>query len=438
MVKSKKEKEKNRRKVKFIRRYIVFVSKDHYNPLGIVRTLGEAHIKPIVVVVKGEPKLVSKSRYVKIKHFVDSPEDGLKLILSKYAVSKTEKSFILTGDDVTVSLLDMHYNELKDYFYFYNAGENGRIRQFMNKDVLNHLALKHGFNVPRTWKVSPGEIPEDLEYPIITKATHSFGAEWKNIVFICRNEEDLCEAFKKIKSEKILLQQYIEKTDEQSYEGFSVNHGKNVFFSVQNNEVYHLKDKYAPFWRNKNVHDKSFTAKVSRMLAEIGFEGIFEFEFIVGADKKLYFLEINFRNTANGWTTTVAGMPSATLWCASMFEGKIVNGCYKEIPDGFTTMAECFDYDVRVKTGRISRREWMKQYKKANAKLYRGRKDIRPFFSFLWYKYTKMRVEKKYGKGKGERIMELIIILFLGGWIFIGGYLSYRNIRKEYRGDETK
>ena len=73
----------------------------------------------------------------------------------------------------------------------------------------------------------------------------------KNIVFICRNEEDLCEAFKKIKSEKILLQQYIEKTDEQSYEGFSVNHGKNVFFSVQNNEVYHLKDKYAPFWRNK-------------------------------------------------------------------------------------------------------------------------------------------------------------------------------------------
>lgn len=172
-----KEKQKIRKKVNFIRKYIVFVSKDHYNPLGIVRTLGEAHIEPIVVVVKGEPKLVSKSKYVKVKHFVDSPEEGLKLILSKYAVSKTEKSFILTGDDVTVSLLDRHYEKLKDYFYFYNAGENGRIRRFMNKDELNRLALKHGFNIPRTWKVSPGEIPEDLEYPIMTKAVHSFGAE---------------------------------------------------------------------------------------------------------------------------------------------------------------------------------------------------------------------------------------------------------------------
>lgn len=377
--------------MEFIRNYIVFVSKDHYNPLGIVRTLGEAQIEPIVVVVKGKPQLVSKSRYVKVKHLVDNPEEGLKLIISKYAVSKSEKSFILTGDDITVSLLDKYYEKLKDYFYFYNAGESGRIRQFMNKDEMNRLAIKHGFNIPRTWKVSPGEIPEDLEYPIITKAINSFGAEWKDIVFICHNEIELRETYKKIKSEKILLQQYIEKTDEQSYEGFSVSRGKDVFFSVQNNEVYHLKDKYAPFWINKNINDKIFITKASGMLAEIGFEGIFEFEFMVGEDGKLYFLEINFRNTANGWTTTVAEMPSVTLWCKSMLEGKIVDGCYKKIPDGFTTMAECFDYDVRVKTGIISYKEWIKQYRKVNAKLYKGRNDFRPFFSFIWYKFTKMR-----------------------------------------------
>ena len=79
MVKSKKEKEKNRRKVKFIRRYIVFVSKDHYNPLGIVRTLGEAHIKPIVVVVKGEPKLVlhcvNSSEYAPAVYVICKPHE---------------------------------------------------------------------------------------------------------------------------------------------------------------------------------------------------------------------------------------------------------------------------------------------------------------------------------------------------------------------------
>ena len=39
--------------------------------------------------------------------------------IEKYA-QKGEKSFILTGDDVAVMTLDKHYNELKDYFYFYN------------------------------------------------------------------------------------------------------------------------------------------------------------------------------------------------------------------------------------------------------------------------------------------------------------------------------
>ena len=53
-------------------------------------------------------------------------------------------------------------------------------------------------------------------------------------------------------------------------------------------------------------------------------------------------------------------------------------------------MAECFDYDARVKKGIISKKEWNKQYKSAQAKLYLGRKDFIPFLSFMWYKLTKM------------------------------------------------
>lgn len=373
-----------------MREYIVFVSKDHYNPVGIVRTLGEAGIRPIAVVVKSDPQMVTKSKYVKKKYIVNSPEEGLKLIFSKYAKSKKEKSFILTGDDLTVSLLDKHYNKLKDYFYFYNAGEAGKVRKYMDKDTICALAVKHGFCIPKTWKVKTGEIPADITYPVMTKAINSFGKEWKSIVFICENESQLKEAYEKIQSESILIQSYIKKKDEQSYEGFSVDHGNDVAFTVQNNEVYHLEDKYAPYWKNKNVDDKDFIKKASAMIKEMGFEGIFEFEFMVGNDEKLYFLEINLRNTANGWETTVAGMPEVILWCKAMLKGKIDDGWYKKIPEGFTTMAECFDYDARVKTGLISKNEWMKQYKAANAKLYRGRHDIRPFLSFMWYKFRKM------------------------------------------------
>lgn len=382
--------------MKQMRRYIVFVSKDHYNPLGIVRTLGEAGLNPIAVVVRSEPKQVALSKYVKEKYYVDNPEEGVRLILDKFADNKNEKSFILTGDDVTVMTLDKHYDELKDYFYFYNAGKTGRIAEVMNKDYMCELAAKHGFTVAKTWKVSPGEIPEDIEYPVITKAVNSFGEEWKGIVRICRNEQDLLEAYKNIKkSSHILLQKYMEKVDEQSYDGFSINQGNDVFFTVQNNEMFHIPGQYAPYWKNRNVDDQEFIKKAKGFISEIGFEGIFEIEFLVADDGTLYFLEINLRNTVNGWTSTVAGMPLATLWCESMERETIRSDIYREIPDGFTTMAECFDYDARVKKGLISRRDWMKQYKSVNAKLYRGRNDFLPFFSFMWYKLTKMNQKHK-------------------------------------------
>ena len=53
-----------------MREYIVLVTKEHYNPLGIVRTLGEAGIRPIVVAVKGNLKFVGQSKYVKQKFYL--------------------------------------------------------------------------------------------------------------------------------------------------------------------------------------------------------------------------------------------------------------------------------------------------------------------------------------------------------------------------------
>ena len=343
-----------------------------------------------MVVFKTKPQLVTKSKYVKEKYIVSNIEEGLKLVVDKFG-NEAEKPFILTGDDVTVSILDEHYDELKDKFYFFNAGEAGRVKHFMNKDVVCDLAAKHGFNIPKTWKVSNGNIPNDLEYPVFIKAVNSFGKEWKEIVSVCNDEKDLREAYKNIKSDEVIIQKYIEKIDEQGCEGFSVNKGKDIFFSVWNREAYHLPKQYAPVWHNSNPTNEEFIQKASAMIEEIGFEGVFEFEFMVGKDNHLYFLEINFRNTVNGWETTCAGMPGITLWCESMLQNKIVDNCYCEIPDGFYTMAECFDYDVRVKGNILSHREWMKEYKNANAKLYRGRNDFMPFFSFMLYKFWHMR-----------------------------------------------
>lgn len=366
-------------------KFIVFVSKDHYNPVGIIRSLGEHGIKPYVVVVKSKPKLVKKSKFVKKCFVVDNSMDGLNLIISKFGHEK-EKPVILTGDDVTVSTLDQNYDLIKNKFLFFNAGQKGRIKKYMDKDVLNELAISCGFKVPKTWKIVDKVIPKDVEYPVITKAINSFGDEWKDIVFICNSEKELASKLSGIKSKTILIQQYITKVNEISYEGISINKGKETKFLMAFNQAYCISDKYTPLWNGYTLNDAEFVKKASLMISRIGLEGVFEFEFLEGADGHLYFLEINFRNTVLGWATNVAGMSNVVNWSKAMINGKIPNDISLTVPANFKAIAECFDYDVRVKGKMLTRKEWMKEYKKCDAKLYRGRNDIMPFLSFLFYK----------------------------------------------------
>lgn len=370
--------------------YIFLVTKEHYNPLNMIRSLGEKGIRPILVAVKGDLKFVGQSRYVKEKYYVDSTEEGIELIIKKFAGKGKEKSFILTGDDVTVAALDKYYDRLKDDFYFTNAGEAGKITHYMSKDLLNELVAKHGIRTARTWKVKVGDIPTDIEYPVMTKAMNSIGEEWKGIVFVCHNDEELREAFSKIKSKEVLLQQYVKKVDEVSFDGISIKQGGEVIVVMEAHQEYCLPNTYSPYWNIRNCENQEMQAKIIAVIKELGYEGIFEFEFIVDTEGNYWFLEINFRSTALGYATTVAGMSQVTLWCDAMVNGKIQDSWYQKVPANMKAMAECYDYDVRVKGGVISKKEWNRQYRECQCRMYRGRRDFIPFVLFMWYKLTKM------------------------------------------------
>ncbi len=56
-------------------KHIVF-GFEHYNPLGIVRSLGEAGIRPIGIIVDGLRPITSKGKYLLEVHMVDCIEDG--------------------------------------------------------------------------------------------------------------------------------------------------------------------------------------------------------------------------------------------------------------------------------------------------------------------------------------------------------------------------
>ena len=92
------------------------------------------------------------------------------------------------------SFLDCRYEEIKDKFIFYNAGETGRITKYMDKELLSELAVKYGLKIPKTYCVKKGSIPTGITYPVITKAKDSVQYGWKENVFICNSEEELKNA----------------------------------------------------------------------------------------------------------------------------------------------------------------------------------------------------------------------------------------------------
>lgn len=362
-------------------KFIVFAI-DHYNPLGVVRSLGQAGINPIVIAVKHAADLSVKSKYASKCHKVDSVEAGYEILMSQYG-QENVKPFLITCDDRTTGYLDERCDELKDKFIFFNAGEKGRITEYMDKKIILDLAEKQGLNVLKSIVVEKGVVPEGLEYPIITKSISPNVGGWKSDVHICKSEEDLVEAYKTIDSPQVLLQKYIEKKNEYCLDGFTSNNGNNFFVGIASEYKYLIPGYYSPYYDVFNFDDEELNKALSGMMEEIGFEGIFSIEFLVDQDGTKYFTEINFRNSTWSYASTCAGMNLPVLWAKSMLSGEIGKDWKQEIKKGFTAMVEPIDYAKRVESGTISLFEWLADFKRANCTHYYAQDDLEPYYEMV-------------------------------------------------------
>ena len=200
---------------------------EHYNPLNMIRALGENGVNPVYISVKRHYEVATKSKYISKLHRVDSVEEGFQLLMANYGhvVEETgKKPYIVFSDDKSVGYFDLYYDVWKDKFISYNAGRNGRINEFMNKYEIQQLAKKHGFNVLDSYVISKeDELPEDLWYPIITKDISPNSGSWKADVYICQNEQDLRKAIVKIESPLIMIQHFVDKQNEMALEAYSIN-----------------------------------------------------------------------------------------------------------------------------------------------------------------------------------------------------------------------
>lgn len=366
---------------------VIVFAQEHYNPLGLIRSLGENGISPIFISVKRKGPVACLSKYISVCHHVDNVEQGFELLLREYG-NEEQKPYVLFSDDMCIGYVDQHYDELKDKFICYNAGQQGRINEFMDKQKILDLAKEHGFNVLDSVVVKTGDVPEGLKYPIITKDISPTAGGWKSDVFVCQNEEELRVAMTKITSPEVQIQPFINKKNEYAIEGFSINHGKEIFYGTTLTWKYQIPGYYSPYHDVTMFKDKELGEKIRGLFEEIGFEGIFEVEFLIDQDDTYYFLEANFRASAWNYSSTVAGMPLSYLWVKSMDAGHIDPEDEKEFED-FTDMSEVIDYGIRVDKGMVSLAEWLRDFKAARGTYYYNEKDMAPFEHLLehWDEY---------------------------------------------------
>lgn len=358
---------------------VIVFALEHYNPLGHLRSLGEQGINPVYISIKRRGDVAALSKYISILHRADTVEDGYKILLENYGnFDYDHRPYLIFSDDKTVGYFDLNYDAIKDKFIFFNAGKTGRINEFMDKDRILKLAKKHGFRVLDSHVVKCGEVPDDLLYPVITKDISPNSGNWKSDVFICENEEELKIAFTKISSPKIQIQHFVDKKNEYAIEGFTINKGSNIFFGSTLTWKYLIKGYYSPYHDVTMFKNPELGEKLRGLFEEIGFEGIFEVEFLIDKDDTYYFLEANFRASAWNYSSAVAGMPLAPLWIKSMENGCIDPNDEKEFED-FTDMSEVIDYGKRVEGGMCSLAEWIRDFKEAKGTYYYNKDDPAPF-----------------------------------------------------------
>lgn len=360
----------------------VVVGADHRNPLNIIRSLGMCGISCDAIVIGQSSHLIASSRYIGNLFLVPSYDAAIHKLLELYS-SLPERTFILTGEDKMTELLNKRKNLLHNFFFFSMQGEKSP-NFYFEKQNQNALALKCGFQIPKSLVWHRGDsldVLNNLAFPVITKATDSLYADWKDITKICLSHQELTDVLQNSTCDEILIQQYIDKKNELAIQGYSSHDGTSVDYTISTSYKYLLDGNYSHYVEASVKIAPLLKDKINCILEKMGFNGIFEIEFLVDKNDSLWFLEINPRCTALLYLSNWVNLPPAVLWALQTLESPIQPQPYTQ--KTFYGISEFDDFRARVLTKKISLGHWLKDLKNCQCYCYYNKSDKKPFFSEL-------------------------------------------------------
>lgn len=373
---------------------IIVFGGNHHNTLGVIRSLGESGIQPILILHGSTTSFVAQSKYISKVHYAVNEEKSIELLINLYG-KESLRPLIICCSDGASHYVDIYYNQLKEKFIFPNAGEEGRITRLMNKETMRILAEECNLPSPRTWIMNKTDaIPANIEYPCIIKPLMSIEGS-KSDIHTCQNFESLFNDIQHVHTPQIQIQEFIDKEYEFQLIGCRIKTSKideiiipGISYIIRSSAVSNTGFlKYSPIEELKDINIKD----VEKFIRKTQYTGLFSIEFIKSKVGKTYFMEINFRNDGNSYAVTGAGCNLPYIWAKGMITNTINDNIKISTPT--LVIPELIDFLQNVLTHRISFFHWLKDIIKSDTYLLYNKNDPKPFWNEV--KYWRQRALNK-------------------------------------------
>ena len=358
---------------------VIIWGKDGYNALGLLRQLHDV-AQVTFLLYDGSKLCAVKSRYCTSLHQTKNLKEGLGWLLNNFKEEK-QKPFIIPTGDLVAEFIDQNRALLEPYFYLTGTTEPGLLTKVIDKNYMNQLASDCGFLIPESIKCFWDTDISKVKYPCIIKPDKNrldHGKEFKTK--ICNDKQELEQLLRSVsKKSSFVLQEYIPKQYDALVYVYRGRNGKMVTPGVL------MKDR----WDNVNGGDGTHgyltptipnsinLESIERFLSKIDYCGLFSVEFGI-VDDKAFFYEFNLRNDGTSHYFYQAGVNVPYLWILDT-----IGVDQLDLPvelDGYHDFIAITEDFFNVKTGKITRKQWREDKKKATVFRYYDKNDMKPYY----------------------------------------------------------
>lgn len=357
----------------------VVITDDHYNGLGMVRSLGLAGIEVTLLLTASDKSFVDSSKYVdkciKIYPTAKAIITEVNKIISEYS-DTTIVLFPL--NDFTAQVLDENITSFPSNVLCPNA--KGKMHKLSDKYFIKTIAEDCGFVVPKGVLVDLDKTAYIFwsTFPAIIKPLVSVEGA-KSDIAIIQNTSELELEYQRYRDQgytRALVEEFIDGSNSHMIEVMGArNLDSSIDFAgiISKIREFPIQNGSTSYASIVSTHDGIEFDSITNFLNRIDYVGIFDIEYKY-ANGKAYFIECNFRNGAPGFIFTKIGHNIPAIWIEKNL--KVDLGVeHKQVPE-INFMIEQNDF-INMLKGTPVFFKWQKQYKEA-CKIFSLKGDQKP------------------------------------------------------------